>query len=167
MNLINLYKRFKPSYYKAFRDLSIHVGMVVTTVYAMWYIKDSYISYSVVPLLALLHVKTFVMFHDCGHNSFTPSKKLNYIIGSALAIPVLTPFSWNYDHRNHHLISGNNNNNLLENQNHSIFHTFDQYSKMSNVTRQIYRIARYPIIFNIGVQIMQLKPNCICSTTRV
>ena len=94
MNLVNLYNRHKPSYYKAFKDLSIHVGMVTSTLYAMWYTKESYESYLFVPLLALLQVRTFIIFHDCGHNSFTPNKQLNNVIGSLLGIMMLTPFSW-------------------------------------------------------------------------
>ena len=82
MNLVNLYKRFKPSYYQAFKGLTIHVGMLSSTLYAMWYYKDSYISLITIPFLGLLNFKSSLIFHDCGHDNCTPSKQLNYIIGS-------------------------------------------------------------------------------------
>jgi cytochrome c peroxidase len=56
-------------------------------------------------------MKSIVIFHDCGHYSYFPNKIINYIVGSILGIIVLTPFSWNYDHVNHHLTNGNFENN--------------------------------------------------------
>ena len=131
MNLVDLYNRYKPSYYHALKDLTIHVGMLSSALYAMWYTKESYVSYAFVPLLTLLQIKSFVMFHDCGHNSFTPNTKLNYIIGTLLGITVLTPYSWNYDHNIHHKTSGKEYNTLYHKQNETIHHTFKQYNNMN------------------------------------
>ena len=66
MNLVDLYNRFKPSYYQSLKDLTIHVGMVSSALYAMWYTKDSYAMVPLIPLLSLLQIKSFVIFHDCG-----------------------------------------------------------------------------------------------------
>jgi len=151
MNLVNLYKRFKPSYYQALRDLTIHVGMLSSTLYAMWYTKDSYVSYALIPLVSLLQVKSFVIFHDCGHNSFTPSKKLNYILGTVLGITLLTPLCWTYEHSNHHMISGNKENKLNGDHNHSIFHSLNQYKEMNRLQQTLYKVLRQPFIFNIGI----------------
>ena len=148
MNLVELYKRCKPSYYKSLRDLTIHVGMLSSTIYAMWYTKESYMSYALVPLLSLLNTKSFIILHHCGHYNFIPNKKLNYIIGQIMGISVLTPFCWTYDHTNHHSISGNKENKIKENQNHSIFHTFKHYERMNIIKQYLYKIVRQPFIFN-------------------
>ena len=147
MNLVNLYKRFKPSYYQAFKDLTVHVGMISSTLYAMWYTKESYVSYTLIPLLSLLQVKSFVMFHDCGHNSFTPNKQLNNVIGSLLGIMMLTPFSWAYDHGIHHLTSGNNKNTLLHEHNETIYHTLKQYDGMNYIQKNITKLWRCIYIY--------------------
>ncbi len=140
MNLVNLYKRFKPSYYQAFKVLTIHVGMLSSTLYAMWYYKDSYISLITIPFLGLLNLKSSLIFHDCGHDNCTPSKQLNYIIGSIMGIILLVPFAWTYDHHIHHLTSGNNENNFPisepHKQNETIYHTFNDYKNMNKYKKK-------------------------------
>ena len=110
MNLVDLYNRYKPSYYKSLKHITIHIGLLSSTFYAMWYCKDSYMSLITIPFLGLLNFKSSLIFHDCGHNNYTPSKQLNYIIGSIMGIIILVPFAWTYDHHIHHLTSGNNDN---------------------------------------------------------
>ncbi|NMB91058.1 MAG: fatty acid desaturase [Chloroflexi bacterium] len=53
-------------------------------------------------------VRVFILFHDCGHNSFLPSKKWNKIVGSVLGVLVFTPGEqWWHSHAIHHATSGN------------------------------------------------------------
>jgi omega-6 fatty acid desaturase (delta-12 desaturase) len=51
-------------------------------------------------------VRTFIVFHDCSHGSFLPSKRGNR--GSARArLLVYSPFlRWRHDHAVHHATSG-------------------------------------------------------------
>ena len=151
MNLINLYKRFKPNYYQSLKDLSINAGMMTSILYAMWYTKESYMSYVFVPLLSLLQVRSFIIFHDCGHNNFTPNTKLNYMIGTLLGITLLTPYSWNYDHEVHHKTSGKEDNTLYHKQNETIHHTFEQYKNMNILHKYITKLWRIPYIYNTVV----------------
>jgi omega-6 fatty acid desaturase (delta-12 desaturase) len=59
------------------------------------------------PVTALLFVRTFTIMHDCSHGSFTGSKKANEIIGFMTGVLTLTPFSqWRRDHALHHASSG-------------------------------------------------------------
>ncbi len=52
-------------------------------------------------------VRTFIVFHDCGHGSFMPSKKLNRIVGIATGLLVFNAFfAWTFDHAAHHATSG-------------------------------------------------------------
>ena len=52
-------------------------------------------------------VRTFVVFHDCAHGSFLPSKRANRAVGRVLGLFVLSPFQrWRHDHAVHHATSG-------------------------------------------------------------
>mmetsp|Transcript_6514 Transcript_6514/g.8838 ORF Transcript_6514/g.8838 Transcript_6514/m.8838 type:complete len:367 (-) Transcript_6514:76-1176(-) len=46
----------------------------------------------------------FVVGHDCGHNTFSNNKTINFIIGHIAHTPLLVPFTgWRASHRKHHL----------------------------------------------------------------
>ena len=70
------------------------------------------VSYWLTALLTLptagLLVRTFIIMHDCTHNSFLPSRKWNDIIGYVTGVLTLTPFDlWRRTHAIHHAGSGN------------------------------------------------------------
>ena len=71
--MFSFFNKYKPTYYKAFRDLITNTVCYTTSFYGMWYFRDSYFSLFTVPLLGLMNVRTFIIFHDCGHNSYTPN----------------------------------------------------------------------------------------------
>src|SRR5437868_358832 len=51
------------------------------------------------PLLALVFVRTFIVFHDLAHNSFFPSSLMNWIGGLIFGTIVFTPHSyWSREH---------------------------------------------------------------------
>ena len=53
-------------------------------------------------------MRIFIFFHDCGHNSFFPSTRLNRRIGFWLGVLVFTPGEhWWRAHAIHHATSGN------------------------------------------------------------
>jgi acyl-lipid omega-6 desaturase (Delta-12 desaturase) len=52
-------------------------------------------------------VRTFIVFHDCSHGSFLPSKRANAWLGVVLGLLVYSPFvRWRHDHAIHHATSG-------------------------------------------------------------
>jgi acyl-lipid omega-6 desaturase (Delta-12 desaturase) len=52
-------------------------------------------------------VRTFIVFHDCSHGSFLPSRRANVWLGVALGLLVYSPFlRWRHDHAVHHATSG-------------------------------------------------------------
>ena len=80
----------------------------------LWYlmIRSLTISYVLTLALsvvaALFMVRLFIFFHDCGHNSFFPSTRVNKIVGFWLGVLVLTPGEqWWHSHAIHHATSGN------------------------------------------------------------
>jgi omega-6 fatty acid desaturase (delta-12 desaturase) len=69
------------------------------------------IHYALTLGLALLNafflMRLFIIQHDCGHNAFFKSTKLNNLVGSLLGIITLTPYyHWRKAHAKHHAGSG-------------------------------------------------------------
>lgn len=80
----------------------------------LWYLMVLSLKVSYLLTLALavvaagFLVRIFIFFHDCGHNSFFPSTRLNKIVGFWLGILVFTPSEhWWHSHAIHHATSGN------------------------------------------------------------
>ena len=70
------------------------------------------ISYALTLVLAVIAsgflVRIFIFFHDCGHNSFFPTTKLNKVVGFWLGVLVFTPGEqWWHSHAIHHATNGN------------------------------------------------------------
>jgi omega-6 fatty acid desaturase (delta-12 desaturase) len=57
---------------------------------------------------SLFLVRTFIIFHDCGHGSFFKSRRANTSVGYLTGVLTLTPFEqWTHDHAIHHATAGN------------------------------------------------------------
>lgn len=108
---------------------------------AIWLVPGTILS----SLLGLFLVRAFVIMHDAGHNSLSPSKALNRFIGHACSLMVLTPvLRWSKLHWFHHCSSGN-----LDQQDglgdiYSM--TVTQYKSLTNTQRLLYRFFRNPFI---------------------
>ena len=58
-------------------------------------------------LTAGFMVRTFIIFHDCGHGSFFKSQKANVWLGRVTGLLVFTPYyRWSHDHAIHHATAG-------------------------------------------------------------
>jgi omega-6 fatty acid desaturase (delta-12 desaturase) len=58
-------------------------------------------------LAAGFMVRTFIIFHDCGHGSFFESKAANTWLGRLTGFLVFTPYyRWRHDHAVHHATAG-------------------------------------------------------------
>jgi len=139
-------KKYKPSYTMAFLDLSTHLVYSSCSYYLVWYFRNSYMSIFTTLLHGLLLVKTFIIFHDCGHNSYTANHTLNTMLGAILGPFVYFPFSWNYMHNTHHLTNGRKDNIYEYAHNEVIFNTLSQYQKLSPVLRIITKFFFSPSI---------------------
>ena len=59
-------------------------------------------------LTAGFMVRTFIIFHDCGHGSFFKSREANKWLGRITGFLVFTPYQrWTHDHAVHHATAGN------------------------------------------------------------
>ncbi|WP_186576002.1 fatty acid desaturase [Aquibacillus kalidii] len=94
-------------------------------------------------------VRTFIIFHDCAHQSFFKNKKLNRVIGTITG--VITHFAyekWKRSHSIHHATSGN----LDKRGTGDIWvMTVDEYINASTWERIQYRLYRNPfVMFGLG-----------------
>ena len=122
---------------------------------ATWYLM--YLSLQVSLWLALplavlagaLLVRIFIIFHDCGHDSFFRSRLANDITGFCAGVLVLTPYyHWRWEHAQHHATSGD-----LERRGIGDIWTMtvEEYLAASRGKRFAYRLARNPLLlFLVG-----------------
>jgi acyl-lipid omega-6 desaturase (Delta-12 desaturase) len=94
-------------------------------------------------------VRTFIVFHDCGHGSMLPSKRGNAYLGALLGLFVLAPYGrWRHDHAVHHATSGD-----LERRGVGdvLTLTVAEYRARSPRGRLAYRLIRNPVVmFGLG-----------------
>jgi omega-6 fatty acid desaturase (delta-12 desaturase) len=95
-------------------------------------------------LLGAIMVRTFIIFHDCGHGSFFRSAKANHILGAITGVLTFTPFyHWRWEHAIHHSSSGD----LDRRGTGDVWTlTVQEYLEASRWKRFAYRLARNPII---------------------
>lgn len=111
------------------------------------------ISLVAVLLLAIpaagFQVRTFIVFHDCSHGSFLPSKRANQWLGAFLGLIVLAPYRrWSHDHAVHHATSGD-----LDRRGVGDIPTLTiaEYTERSRRGRLGYRLFRNPLVmFGVG-----------------
>jgi omega-6 fatty acid desaturase (delta-12 desaturase) len=73
--------------------LSVHVSYLLTLLLA-------------IPTAGFM-MRTFIIFHDCGHGSFFKSRKANDVLGIITGIINFTPYyRWRHEHAIHHATSG-------------------------------------------------------------
>jgi omega-6 fatty acid desaturase (delta-12 desaturase) len=59
-------------------------------------------------LTAGFMVRTFIIFHDCGHGAFFKTRKANDWLGRLTGLLTFTPYySWKHNHSIHHATAGN------------------------------------------------------------
>jgi acyl-lipid omega-6 desaturase (Delta-12 desaturase) len=94
-------------------------------------------------------LRTFIVFHDCTHGAFLPSRRLNTWCGIGVGLVVLTPFhSWRYSHAVHHGTAGD-----LDHRGVGDVQTLtvDEYTALPSRARLGYRLFRNPLVmFGIG-----------------
>jgi omega-6 fatty acid desaturase (delta-12 desaturase) len=89
-------------------------------------------------------VRTFIVFHDCGHGSFFPNKRANRVTGVICGLLVFNAyFAWNHDHAGHHATSGD-----LDNRGRGDVDTWTvaEYRSKPWLGRLGYRLMRSPFV---------------------
>ena len=147
MNETNLFIKYKSSYSSSFIDFTKHVFIISGSFYLLWLNQNNAISWLIVPLISLLLNRTFIIFHDCCHGSYSPSKQLNYVLSHITGIIVVTSPNWILDHQTHHLTNGNIENKQKYFFNETIILTKKQYNSLSTLKKTLYYVYKHPCIF--------------------
>jgi omega-6 fatty acid desaturase (delta-12 desaturase) len=94
-------------------------------------------------------LRTFIVFHDCTHGSFLPSKRANRWFGRFTALLVWQPFAnWRHDHAVHHGTAGDLDR---RGQGDVPTLTIEEYYAKSWAGRLGYRLFRNPLVmFGFG-----------------
>ncbi|SDW41104.1 fatty acid desaturase [Paenibacillus sp. CF384] len=94
-------------------------------------------------------VRTFIIFHDCCHQSFFRNRKANDILGTILGVMTLFPYhQWKQSHSIHHATSGN-----LDKRGTGDMWilTVNEYNAAPLRRKLAYRVYRHPFVtFVIG-----------------
>jgi omega-6 fatty acid desaturase (delta-12 desaturase) len=111
-------------------------------------------------------VRVFIIFHDCAHGSFLPSKRANAWLGAGLGLLVYAPFlRWRHDHAIHHATSGD-----LDRRGTGDVRTLtvDEYRALSRWGRISYRALRNPLVmFGVGpIVAMVVGPRIVARDAR-
>jgi omega-6 fatty acid desaturase (delta-12 desaturase) len=94
-------------------------------------------------------IRSFIVFHDCCHQSFFKSRMANEILGTITGIITLVPYhQWKRSHSLHHATSSNLDKRGIGDM---WMLTIDEYIAASKWKRLAYRTYRNPLImFGIG-----------------
>ena len=94
-------------------------------------------------------LRTYILFHDCTHGSFMPSKRANQWLGTVLGLLVYANFlAWKHNHQVHHATAGD-----LDRRGVGDLPTMTvaEYRAASWRTRLGYRLFRNPLVmFGVG-----------------
>jgi omega-6 fatty acid desaturase (delta-12 desaturase) len=93
---------------------------------------------------AMMVVRLFMLQHDCGHGSFFRSTRVNTIVGSALGVVTLVPYTyWRKTHAIHHASSGD-----LDGRDFGDIDTLTvrEYLSRPRLKRLMYRLYRHPAV---------------------
>jgi len=139
-------------------DTKASIKQILNTMvplFLLWYI--AYLSLSVsywltVPILIITSgfmVRTFILFHDCCHQSFFQSRLANDILGTITGILTLVPYrQWKHTHSVHHATSSNLDKRGVGDM---WLLTVKEYQEASLWKRIAYRVYRNPLVmFGIG-----------------
>jgi omega-6 fatty acid desaturase (delta-12 desaturase) len=128
------------------------------------------ISYPLVLALAVptagLAVRTFIVFHDCGHGSFLSTKRANAWVGTIAGFVIYMPYLWwRHDHAIHHATAGD-----LDRRGVGDVQTLTvaEYHRLGRWRRLGYRLFRNPLVmFGLGpIVTLLLTPRVVSRSAR-
>jgi omega-6 fatty acid desaturase (delta-12 desaturase) len=111
-------------------------------------------------------VRTYIIFHDCTHGSFLPSRRANRLLGTTLGLLVFADFqSWKHNHAMHHASAGD-----LDRRGAGDVPTLTlaEYQERPWKSRLSYRLFRSPLVmFGLGpIFALVIAPRIVPRTAR-
>jgi omega-6 fatty acid desaturase (delta-12 desaturase) len=111
-------------------------------------------------------LRTFILFHDCTHGGFVPTRRANTWLGVALGLLVFSPFhAWRYNHAVHHGTAGDRDRRGTGDL-HTL--TVEEYRAQPPRARLGYRLFRNPLVmFGIGpIYSLLIQPRLVSRTAQ-
>jgi len=145
----------------------LDVASSIVPYLALWWVMYELLAVSYWLVLAVaipasgFLVRSFIVFHDCAHGNFLPSKRGNVLLGTLAGLLVFSPFtSWKLDHAAHHASAGD-----LDRRGAGDVETLTlaEYVALSGRQRLGYRLFRNPLVmFGVGpLWALALEPRLI------
>jgi omega-6 fatty acid desaturase (delta-12 desaturase) len=132
------------------RDALLQLANTVLPFAALWYAtwRSLEYGYGWTLLLAIptggFLIRLFIILHDCGHGSFSPSRHFNLWLGRILGVVTFTPFAyWRRVHGIHHATSGNLDRRIAGDVPTL---TLAEYRSAPTAKRLFYRLFRMPLV---------------------
>lgn len=142
-----LFMKYRATYITAFYDFTKHAVYTGATFYSIWVLRHSLWSILPTILLGLLNVKTFIIYHDCGHQSYTPNSTVNTVLAVCSGILVATPLSWFIRHDTHHVTNGAITNKYNWRYNEHIYYTVKEYNALPRWKQFLIYLLLTPTLF--------------------
>jgi acyl-lipid omega-6 desaturase (Delta-12 desaturase) len=158
----------QPHLGRAVRDIATSLVPYVALSVVMYLTLDT--SYLLALALAIpaagFLVRTFIVFHDCAHGSFLPSKRANAWLGGGLGVLLFQSFaSWRHSHAVHHATAGDLDRRGVGDV---LTLTAAEYRSSTWGRRLGYRLFRNPLVmFGLGpIYGMVIYPRLVSRTAR-
>jgi acyl-lipid omega-6 desaturase (Delta-12 desaturase) len=124
-----------------------YLGLLVAMYYSL---QVSYLLTLAIGVLAAgFLLRTYIVFHDCSHGSYLPTKRGNLWLGSILGVLVFAPFAnWRHNHAVHHATAADLDR---RGQGDVPTLTITEYNAKAWRARLGYRLFRNPLVmFGLG-----------------
>jgi omega-6 fatty acid desaturase (delta-12 desaturase) len=140
-----------PTWARSLLDIATSVVPYLALLVTAYVVFDSSVWLAlalVIPTAGFL-LRTFILFHDCTHGSFLPSRKANNWLGASCGLLVMQPFeNWRADHWAHHGSAGDLDR---RGQGDVPTLTLEEYYSKPWSGRLGYYLFRHPLVmFGIG-----------------
>ena len=147
-----------------FTSVVPYLGLLVAMYFSLR-VSDA-LTLAIGVLAAGFLLRTYIVFHDCAHGSYLPSKRANIWLGSFLGVLVYAPFhNWRHNHAVHHATAAD-----LDRRGQGDVSTLTvaEYHTRPWRARLGYRLFRNPLVmFGLGpLFAMILGPRIVPRTAR-
>ena len=158
----------RPRLERSLLDIATSVVPYLALSVGMYLLLD--VSYLLVLALAIptggFLLRTYIVFHDCAHGSFLPSKRANAWLGVTLGLLVFESFvSWRHSHAVHHATAGDLDRRGVGDV---LTLTVAEYRASSWRGRLGYRLFRNPLVmFGLGpIYGLVVQPRLVSRSAR-
>src|SRR4051794_11042154 len=139
----------RPRVARSLLDLATSVLPYVVLTAAMAFLASRSViaTLALAPLAAGFLLRSYIIFHDCTHGSFLPTKRANVWLGRALGLLVYSDFeSWRHSHAIHHATAGDLDRRFTGDV---PTWTVGEYNGHGRIARLGYWLFRHPLVMFI------------------